>query len=63
MCTAYQLSEVHELRLIMEMVKMHYLLLKAAVNTGQPFVTLETWLKGRLNARKQRSRYWAPSSP
>ena len=31
------------------MVKMHYLLLKAAVNTGQPFVTLETWLKGRLN--------------
>ena len=49
MCTAYQLSEVHELRFIMEMVKMLYLLLKAAVNTGQPFVTLETWLKGRLN--------------
>ncbi len=49
MGTAYQLSEVHELRFIMEMVMMHYLLLKAAVNTGQPFVTLETWLKGRLN--------------
>jgi uncharacterized membrane protein YgcG len=49
MCTAYQLSEAHELRFIMEMVKMLYILLKAAFNTGQPFVTMETWLKGRLN--------------
>ena len=61
MCTAYQLSETHELRFIMEMVKMLYLLLKAAFNTGQPFVTMETWLKDRLN--DPRSRHWAPSLP
>jgi hypothetical protein len=48
MCTAYQLSEAHELRFIMEIVKRLYLLLKAAFNTGQPFVTMEAWLKGRL---------------
>ena len=42
MCTAYQLSEAHELRFIMEMVKMLYILLKAAFNTGQPFVTSGT---------------------
>jgi hypothetical protein len=48
MCTAYQLSEAHELRFVMEMVKMLYLLFKTAFNTGQPFVTMELWLKGRL---------------
>ncbi len=28
--------------------KMLYLLLKTAFNTGQPYRTMETWLKGRL---------------
>jgi hypothetical protein len=50
MCTAYQLSEAHELRFIMVMVEMLYIPLRAAFNTGQPYRTMATWLKGRLTA-------------
>jgi hypothetical protein len=47
-CTAYQLSQSHSLRFTIEAIKMMFMLLKTACNSGRPFREMEEWTKGRL---------------
>ena len=47
-CTKHQLEEAHQLRFVAEAVKMLYINLKNARNSGEPFNTMSKIINGKL---------------